>query len=321
ALVDRGADVMARSGVYGLLVLMNASLPLAYTAPAGVKPLVMTGDLVQMAPRRLFETLRFVLEMCVPGALRPGGDGWALTARVRLIHASVRDRLSRSPEWRAADWGVPINQFDMLGTNLAFSASFMQGMRRLGFSYAEDESRAVMELWRVSGHWIGVTPELLVRTEGEGRRAAAAIMVCQEMPDDDSRALVESLLRVPFVPWATQTNRVMSTVYAALSRALIGNVYADALGYPHTPVAPILAGYRVAASASDWRRRSLPAGERIAVELGRASWRTALGVGLGGRPAEFRIPGRGGAVRSKRFLRGRSVPPRVAQAKAGRRTG
>jgi hypothetical protein len=50
-----------------------------------------------------------------------GGCGWAAVLRVRLLHSAVRVRLSQQPKWDTAAWGVPINQEDLLVTQLAFS--------------------------------------------------------------------------------------------------------------------------------------------------------------------------------------------------------
>jgi len=295
--INRGGDVMARSGIFGLFVLMCGSLPLAYSSPAGVKPLVATGDLRGMAQRRLFETLRFVHETCKPDALRPGGAAWLITARVRLIHAAIRQRLARASTWRAAEWGLPINQFDMAGTNLAFSVSFLECMRRFGFTYSADDAAAHMALWRYSGHLIGLDADLAVVTEEAGRRRSSVIMATQEPPDDDCRALVSSLVCVPFLPWAKETNGAMRALYYTVSRAFVGDYYADAFGYPGYPVVPVLATYGAMAKVNDSVRRVSSRGERAAVLAGRQTWATILNIGLGGKGAEFHIPMRGGGVR------------------------
>lgn len=297
AAINRGADVMARSGIFGLFVLMCGSLPLAYSSPAGVKPLVATGDMRGMAQRRLFETLRFVHETCKPDALRPGGTAWLITARVRLIHAAIRQRLTWAASFRQDEWGLPINQLDMVGTNLAFSVSFLECMRRFGFVYGAEDVAAHMALWRYSGHVIGVDSALSVATEAEGRRRSASIMATQAPPDDDCRALVGALVCVPFFPWAKETNGAMRALYYTVSRAFVGDYYADAFGYPAYPVAPVLATYGAMAKVNDGVRRVSPGGERAAVLAGRQTWATILNIGLGGKGAEFHIPVRGGGVR------------------------
>ena len=39
--------------------------------------------------------------------------------RVRIMHVFVRRRLMHHPEWREADWGIPISQGDALITLMA----------------------------------------------------------------------------------------------------------------------------------------------------------------------------------------------------------
>lgn len=56
-----------------------------------------------------------------PGSLHPGGSGWAAVLRVRLLHSAVRTRLMGQSDWDKDAWGVPINQEDLLVTQLAFS--------------------------------------------------------------------------------------------------------------------------------------------------------------------------------------------------------
>lgn len=284
--VDEGARVLSRSGVYGLLVLMNASLPLAYTSPGGVKPLVRTGDLLRVTGRRLFETLKFVVETAAPGGLRPGTHAWEITCRVRVIHAAVRARCLAAGDWRSDLWGTPVNQSDMLGTSLAFSTTFLEGMRRLGFEYTPAEAESLIALWRVSGHWTGVADDLLPTTEAEGRARAAAILATQAPPDDDSVTLVRALMRVPIFPWSRETYGPLTAFYYALSRGLIGDFYADALRYPQLDPRPVLTLYRGAAKWSD-ARRSLLGKAAFSSALGHQSWKVALAIGLGGRPAVF----------------------------------
>lgn len=55
------------------------------------------------------------------GGMKVGGCGWSAVLRVRLLHSAVRVRLGEQPKWDAAAWGVPINQEDLLVTQLAFS--------------------------------------------------------------------------------------------------------------------------------------------------------------------------------------------------------
>src|SRR5436190_2004130 len=80
----------SRRGLLGGLVLGARSLIYGYASPAGNKPLVLSGRLREAAAPRLHETSKFVSAIVRPGGLRPGGEGWRISVRVRLMHAQVR---------------------------------------------------------------------------------------------------------------------------------------------------------------------------------------------------------------------------------------
>jgi hypothetical protein len=294
--LNRGGDVMARSGAAGLATLISYSLPLTYTSPAGVKPLVWTKDLLEATPRRLAETMDFVNRTATPDAMLPGGEGWKATVRVRLIHAQVRAALSHMPHWNQAAWGLPINQTEMAGTNVAFSSIFMDGMERLGFRYSAAEKQSVMDLWRYSGYLIGVDEPLLAKTNLEGRRLVSAIGATQAPPDADSKRLIDAVMNVSIVPNPRESVR---SVNHALTRYLLGDFYADALQIPKDgPLDAMRFSLPAGAELGDMTRAMLPFGERIAVRTGRAIWNRVVESTLGRHPTEFLIPENGRGVRS-----------------------
>jgi hypothetical protein len=70
---------------------------------------------------------------CMGGvaALRPWGAGWVSALNVRLLHAGVRSHLLHRVGWDTAALGVPINQEDMVVTQLAFSIVLLLGLERV----------------------------------------------------------------------------------------------------------------------------------------------------------------------------------------------
>jgi len=156
--MDRGARAYQRTGTASALVLSAFSLMNGYRCGAAVKPLVFTRQLEQMAPRRLAETGRFIVETIQEGAMRRTGEGFKLAVRVRVMHAMVRRMLLRTEWWDREAWGVPINQADMAGTILEFSMLMIHGTRMLGFRFSREESEAILHLWRYSGWLGGVDP-------------------------------------------------------------------------------------------------------------------------------------------------------------------
>ncbi|MCB9779503.1 MAG: DUF2236 domain-containing protein [Alphaproteobacteria bacterium] len=271
------SEVVQRTGVLGGVVLALYALPLGYLSGAGVKPLVSTGRLVDRAPRRLAETNRFLVEVTRPGGMAPGAEGWRICGRVRVVHALVRQRLQRDPDWRHDAWGLPVNQAHMAGTNLLFSLHGLDGLRTLGVRFSPEEVDALLHLWRAVGHQVGVVDELSCATEADSRRLWATIRAAEAPPDQDSRALARSLIEqaVPAVlghllPAGARAPGLVPLLYR-LSTALLGRETAAALGYPPVP-GPLLAAPLL---------RTLVGGvESLRGESPRAR---ALLVGLGGR--------------------------------------
>lgn len=232
ARIERAGRLFFRSGVPGAIVLGARSLVAGYCSPAGNKPLVLTGALQgDQISRRLSETGRFVVATCAPGGLRRGGEGLAITLRVRLMHARVRWLIHRSGRWRPDDWGAPINQHDMVATTLLFSGVFVDGLRAFGFRISRAEAEDYLHLWRYSGWLMGVEPELLPTDEPEATALAELIRLTQGAPDGDSRALTRALLDSPDV----RRNPGASPLAEGYLRALLGDAWADGLGLSRTP--------------------------------------------------------------------------------------
>jgi hypothetical protein len=292
--LDRGGRAFLRAGLLGGMVLGSYSLVAGYCSPGGNKPLAFSGRLSQDAPRRLAETGRFVQAVSTAGGMRRFGDGFKATVKVRLVHASVRRMLSLSPRWNAPAWGVPINQYDMSGTTLLFSYIVLDGLDKMGFQTSPDERADFMHLWRYAGYLIGVDEELRCATEDEGRALWELLSATQAPPDDDSRALAHALLDSGVAAARTPDERVRAerarVVGYALSRYLLGEEYADWLGYPKTPWRHALRVFRsMNARAGDALARAtgLPFAR---ADRGARYWKFVVDTGLRGVPATFAMP-------------------------------
>lgn len=291
--IDRGGEVLLRAGVLGGLVLGLKSLVLGYTSPAGNKPLVWSGRLQEQASRRVNETAKFVQATITPGAMRPHGEGWQITLKVRLIHAHVRRMILATGRWDPA-WGAPVNQHDVLGTSLLFSVAVLQGLRQLGLRIPAEAASAYMQLWRFSGWLIGMDPELLVTSEAEGDRLVAMILATQGEPDDDSRKLTGALLEAPLLMARSKREvsnaRRLLRFSAATCRELIGDARADALQLPRTPWRYSVPLLRRLVSSVELVRERVPFADVPAVWAGTRYWDRVVEVGLAGATAEFTLP-------------------------------
>ena len=293
-VLDRGGDLLLRSGALGGFVLGAKSLVFGYASPAGNKPLVLTGRLESQAGRRVNETARFVQAVCRARGMRPGGDGWQIAIRVRLIHAQVRRMILKTGAWRAEKWGAPVNQHDMAGTQLLFSVVVVDGLRSLGVAIDRDEAERYVQLWRLVGHVLGVDPALNPASLDDTYRVGEAIGAIQGPPDADSRALTRALLHVPIHDAKTnreRRNAVRQVRFAeAMCRHLLGDALADALDVPRTSwrfTVPLL---KRLVSGVELVRSTVPFGDVPALLVGNRYWDRVVEIGLAGAAAEFGLP-------------------------------
>jgi ER-bound oxygenase mpaB/B'/Rubber oxygenase, catalytic domain len=294
ARAARGGAVLLRTGIFGGLVLAFRSLLLGYCSPAGNKPLVFSGRLRASASRRLSETGRFVQSVHVPGGLSPGAPGFVATARVRLMHAQVRRLLQGSARWDAQAWGTPINQLDMAGTVLLFSLVVVDGLRRFGFKFSAEEVLDVLHLWRTAGWLLGVREDLLSSTEAEAREVWDLIRFTQGPPDADSVKLAQALVESPLAEARTAAERSRAEGVVAfgygLSRFLLEDGYADALGLPRNGWRFVVPALRGLVSTAGQLLGRIPGSQRLRLEAGLLYWQHVVSVGLGEQDATFALP-------------------------------
>ena len=293
AELERGGKTMMRSGLFGALVLICYSLPLSYTSPGGNKPLVFTGELVKKAPERLSYTGRFFLETCLPGGLRRGAVGYRSTVRVRLRHAMVRRAILDRGGWNEAAFGAPVNQADLVGTNLMFSIVALRGLKRLGFRISREEAQAYLALWRYSGYLIGVDAELLPRTEAEAEALLDLTLRVQRKPDRDSRALVRALLDAPVTvarsPKSEAQGRRLRSVYAGVMRTFLGKEMADELRIPVNRWRHAVTALRPVIANVERLRAAAPFGTAYVTAAGTLAWRRAIYAGASHVAGEFAV--------------------------------
>ncbi|MBL8603406.1 MAG: DUF2236 domain-containing protein [Myxococcales bacterium] len=293
--IARGGAFFLRAGILGGLVLGTYSLVAGYCSPAGNKPLMFSGRLEDDVPRRLAETSRFVQAVSLPGGMARGGAGFAATVKVRLIHAAVRTMLARSPRWNEAAWGLPINQVDMSGTALLFSYIVLDGLDKFGFHATPQEREDFLHLWRYVAWLIGVDESLRCTSLDEARTLWELLSMTQGPPDDDSRALARALIesgdRQARDPAARFRALRMKAVGYAISRYMLGDAYADGLGYPSkgalAHLIPLFRHFHARAGAT---LRVLPDLPFATPEAGARYWETIVNTALQGVPASFAMP-------------------------------
>lgn len=275
--VEAGQRALSRAGILGLMSLGSLALMGGYLSRRSIKPLVRTGELDAMAPRRLTETAAWWLEVTTPGSLRPGGKGIESVLRVRMTHAHVRRWMHQRDDWDYEAWDAPVNQIQMAGTHLLFSIACLGGLQRLGVRYDERERAAVMHLWRYVGWLMGIEDELLPATETDGWRLLWLMAATELDPDDDSRALADALTRSSG-PAALDAPAVVVRAglafNAGLSRFMLGDWACDQLGLPRSRAGGVaVRAMTRGIAAAEVGRRLVPGATSVAGALGAATRR------------------------------------------------
>lgn len=292
----RAGDLLFRAAMPGGIVLGAKSLLSGYTSPAGNKPLIWSGGLRSNVSWRLAETARFVEAVVEPGGIFPGQPGFEIALKVRLMHAKVRQLILQRDDWRSQDWGLPINQHDMVATILLFSNAWLDGVETLGIHTTEQEAEDYVHLWRVVGHVLGVDHDLLFATRAEGQRVSDFLHLTQAPPDDDSRSLVRAFLQHPVDNEPDEKARRgverRMQAYAGFVRGLLGEETADQLGLPKDHWRFAVPAAREVVRRLERVRRTVPGGKKQAIELGRRHWSRVVKLGLQGMTPQFGLPER-----------------------------
>ncbi len=232
---DRAARHLVRQGrEYGLVLGAASLLAGAQNSIAG-KPLTFTGRYASNAAVRSIEVASWLMAVTTPGGLGRHAPGFERTVRVRMIHAHVRAHLSRSPDWDAEGWGLPIPQPYMAFTLAEFCSVALRAMAQLGARYSDDELEDILHLWRCVGHIVGVDHDFLPVTPDDYARIEDLYALTSPGADDGDRAFVEALTEFQ----ATELGQLLPRAWTpaimrGLQRAFVGDAVADDLAIPDT---------------------------------------------------------------------------------------
>ena len=212
------------------------------------KSFFITGRLREHGVRRLQQNNRHMVEIFIPGGLEVGGDGWKLSVRVRLVHGQIRKLLAESDDWDEEAWGVPISAAHVGHAITAFSARLLKHLKSLGARFDDRERASFMQVWRYSGHLMGIPESILFETEEDALELFRIGTLCEPEPGIESVAMANSLVNsAPLIAGITEAKdrgNLAKYIYA-ISRALIGAEMADQLQYPYSPTFGVLRWFRL----------------------------------------------------------------------------
>ncbi len=230
--VENGARLCRRSGLQGFGVLRIHCLMSGFESSAINEPLIFTGALKTGATKRLIETGEFWVKIVGENVLH-SREGIHECIKIRLMHAYARHSILKSNTWESNKWGEPLNQWDMVATNLAFSYYFLYGLRMVGMKPFPHEIEGLFHFWKYVGYLLGIPTEHLPDTEIEGMKSLYSWMITQPATDDDSRALAHALMMEPlqsnFAKWRRQQ---LFHIQLSFNQYFLGEESCRAMGLP-----------------------------------------------------------------------------------------
>ncbi|CZR70157.1 uncharacterized protein PAC_20058 [Phialocephala subalpina] len=134
-------------------------------------------------------------------SIQPGGDGHTDSVRVRLIHASVRQRImnlaaTRPTYFNIQEHGPPINDYSSMHTISLFCASPMwDALPRIGIKPSKQEQEDYVALFRYVAYLIGV-PNERFETSQKAKATMESFLLAEAEPNAILKNLVDE-----FVQW------------------------------------------------------------------------------------------------------------------------
>ena len=254
-----------------LFTLGTYSLPYCYAAKNGVKVLFLSKRLQTDAKKRLEETANFLINITSKAIFLENiklenikleniklntkdtsntkvvsdtlniSKGIFLCLKIRLLHASLRHFVINKTVWNAPEWGEPINQEDMAGTNLSFSYIILHGLKKMNIPFTSNEAENYLHLWNVIGHFLGVEAEFLPDTMKEAFWLDKLIAERQFAPSEEGKILTKALLGV----FEESVGSFYNKTAVAQMRFLLGDKIADMVDVPKSTLfSGVLVGLR-----------------------------------------------------------------------------
>lgn len=159
------------------LALATRSLLKQYAAFRSTNVLTYTKLLADYPYRRIISTMQFVIDVMDVKAFEPEGYGIRSIQKLRLVHALIRNRIYLNSEkiknarrenrpeditgeeWNP-DWGVPINQQDMIFAVHTFSIEVLHGLIASGEKVTKEEIENYYYAWHLIGRALGVMDKI-----------------------------------------------------------------------------------------------------------------------------------------------------------------
>lgn len=232
----KGRRALLRGGSDGMSIARDVSLLGGYQFSGFNKTLLRTGALEKGSNKRFAETMQWAMDVISDGGLEPLGVGYRSTLHVRLIHAFVRRHVAAMPDWRAEEWGLPVNQTDMAATLVGALVAPPVASLAMGIVPAPGELDAIAHLTRHVGWLIGVEDEWLPRSFRDSIRVLYHTSTALAVPDETTQQLSVPMAQDP-LSWhysgvRSLRRRLAWAQHLSITSAFLGPSAMRMLGLP-----------------------------------------------------------------------------------------
>ncbi|RWA17679.1 hypothetical protein MELE44368_25305 [Mycolicibacterium elephantis DSM 44368] len=236
ATLRRGQRALRRGGADGMYIARDVSLLGGYQFSGFNKTLLRTGALEKGSNKRFAETMQWAMDVIAEGGLEVFGSGYQATLRVRLIHSLVRRHVGAMPDWRAEEWGVPVNQTDMAATLVGALVAPAVGVAGMGILLSPKDYESIAHLTRYVGWLMGVEDEWLPRDFRDSIRVLYHTLGALAEPDESSKQLAMPMVDDP-LGWHFDTlpslrRRIARAQHLSVTSGFLGPRTMKALGLP-----------------------------------------------------------------------------------------
>jgi len=231
-----GQRTLRRGGADGMYIARDVALLGGYQFSGFNQTLLRTGALEKGSNQRFAETMQWALDVIDAGGLEKFGSGYRSTVRVRFVHAMVRRHVQAMPDWRAEQWGLPVNQTDMAATLVGALIAPVLGGLAMGIVATPAELSAIAHLTRYVGWLMGVQDEWLPRSFRDRVRILYHTSTALAVSDETTKQLSVPMARDP-LSWhyrgATGLRRRLAWAqHLSVTTAFLGPRVMRTLGLP-----------------------------------------------------------------------------------------
>ncbi|KAJ5320444.1 hypothetical protein N7508_000727 [Penicillium antarcticum] len=264
--IERGQKYFSRYALANLLGFGLQGFVAENSASVRVvEVLVRTGGFSTMKLlKRLLETFQWLVQVTdsLP-AIQPGGSAHIATIRVRLLHASVRQRMRKvaaeHPKYYDMQrFGLPLNTLDSIHSISTFSCSQMwMQLPRLGVFPTKQEKEDYVALFKYIAYLLG-TPHSYFEDTEKARKLMESLYVHELKVTDTSNTVAHNFMEcVSNLPWPFYISR---SFIEAGSRWINGHELCDQLGLgrPGYFYYVIFAGQCLLSIELAWAQRMFP---------------------------------------------------------------